>query len=474
MKLRPYQEEILANIKHEFAKGNKRVIMQLATGGGKTAMFSAISKMAVDKGNSVLIITHRSELLGQSGGTLGKFGLEAEKLTAKTKNIKTGILYVAMVETIKARINKPGYDEFVKSFKIIIIDECHIQNFNRIFESLTNEQYVIGATATPYRDGKMRELKEDYDSIVQGIQIGELIELGFLNNAVSYGFEMDLSKVRITAGEFNEKDLGEVYDDSKIYTGAIDNYIQHCAGSKFIAFSPTVKNSKRLCEQFNLNGIDTRHIDANTPAELRAELLDQFNRNEFKGLCNVGILTTGFDQPDVETIILYRATKSLPLFLQMCGRGSRISPGKTKFNILDFGNNIGRHSFWQNDRIWTLENPKTKKNKEKKGEYPVKECKECGALLHKSASVCPYCGYEFTKTEKEHKHANLILLTPSQVNKLAEFATVQELEEIRMAKGYKIGWVLHKINTFEQFKEYGKLKGYKSYWAQYQWQRFQH
>ncbi len=474
MQLRPYQEVILSQIKQEFAKGNRRVIMQLATGGGKTAMFSAVSKMAVDKGNSVLIITHRKELLGQSGGTLSKFGLKAEELTAKTKKIQSGILYVAMVETIKARIEKPGYDEFVKSFKIIIIDECHIQNFNRIFSSLTTDQYVIGATATPYRDGKMRELKEDYDSIVQGIQIGELINLGYLSPAISYGFEMDLSKVRITAGEFNEKDLGEVYDDTKIYTGAIDNYLQHCPDTKFLAFSPTVKNAIRLCQSFNDYGISSMHLDAMTPMDERERILSQFHRNEFKGLCNVGILTTGFDQPDIETIILYRATKSLPLFLQMCGRGSRIAPGKDHFNILDFGNNIGRHSFWQNDRFWTLENPEVKKRKEKKGEFPVKTCKQCGAMLPKACTVCPHCGYEFPRDEKEHKHANLILLTPSQVNRKAEFATVEELEELRVAKGYKIGWVLHKLNSLEKFEEYGKFKGYKSFWARYQWQRFQH
>lgn len=471
MKLRPYQEEILSKIRLSMAAGNKRIVMQLATGGGKTAMFAAISKMAVDKGNSVLIITHRKELLSQSGGTLSRFELKASELTAKTKKIEHGILYVAMVETIKARISKPGYDAFVKSFKIIIIDECHLQNFNRIFESLNSDQYVIGATATPYRDGKMKELKEYYDDIIQGIQISELIEAKYLSPAISYGFEVDLSNVRITAGEFNEKDLQEVYDENSIYVGAITNYLQHANGTKFLAFCPTVKNSESLCNQFNEAGISARHLDATTPANERDAILQAYNKNEFKGLCNVGILTTGFDQPDVETIILYRATKSLPLFLQMCGRGSRIAPGKEKFNILDFGNNIGRHGFWQADRNWTLSNPETKKRKEKKGEYKIKICEDCGAMVPASTRICPHCGFEFPAPEekKSIKIASLKLLTPTQINRLAELATVQELEEIRIAKEYKVGWVLYKLKTFNQFKEYEKLKNYKRGWAEYQW-----
>jgi len=453
------------------ASGNKRIIIQLATGGGKTALFSSISKMAIDKGNSVLIITHRKELLKQSGGTLSRFELKASELTAKTKRIESGILYVAMVETIKARLSKSDYQAFVKSFKIIIIDECHLQNFNRIFESMEPEQYVIGATATPYRDGKMKELKEYYDDIIQGIQIGELIESKYLSPAISYGFEVDLSKVRITAGEFNEKDLQEVYDENSIYIGAISNYKQHANGTKFLAFCPTVKNSESLCTQFNDSGIDTRHLDATTPAAERDAILAAFNRNEFKGLCNVGILTTGFDQPDIETIILYRATKSLPLFLQMCGRGSRISPAKDHFNILDFGNNIGRHGFWQADRNWTLSNPEVKKKKEKKGEYPIKNCDDCGAMVQASTRICPYCGYEFPAPEekKSVKIASLKLLTPTQVNRLAEISTVQELEEIRIAKEYKVGWVIYKLKTFNQYKEYEKLKNYKRGWAEWQW-----
>lgn len=471
MILRPYQSNIIDQTKDQFRQNNRRIIIQLPTGGGKTAIFSAISKMAIDRGNSILIITHRKELLSQSGSTLTKFDLTGQELTAKTKKIEPGILYVGMVETIKSRINKPGYLEFVRSFKIIIIDECHIQNFNKIFESVLPEQFVIGVSATPFRDGKMEPLSKYYDHIIQGVSMKELIDGGYLVNALSYGIPIDLSQVRITAGEFNEKDLGELYDDNFKYVGAVDQYLKHTPGTKFLGFAPTVKNSIELCRQFNAHGIECGHLDALTPDDERREILNDYNEGRLLGIINVGILTTGFDQPDIETIIIYRATKSLPLFLQMCGRGSRPWENKDHFNILDFGNNIGRHGFWQDERVWSLDIKPTKKKSEKIGEFPIKECPNCGALIRSNASVCDHCGYVFPINAKDEKNAKLVLLTPSEINRMAEYASISELEDMRKAKGYKIGWVIHKLKSLKEYEEYAQLKGYKKGWAWYQFSK---
>ena len=474
LKLRPYQEEMLIRIKLEFSKGNRRIVLQLPTGGGKTAMFSSISKMAIDKGNSVLIITDRKELLKQSGNTLELFGVTPFLLTSKTRALQPGSLCVAMVETIKARLHKSDYVSFIGAFKIIIIDECHKNAFNRIFEHLQPEQYVIGATATPYRDGKMRELKQDYDVIVEGVQISKLQELGFLSNVTSYGVPVDLSSVKITSGEFNPADLEIMYSKCELFSGAVMNYQKHTPGTKALAFSPTVATSELLCAEFVKAGILATHLDAETPSAERDRILAEFAAGRITVLCNVGILTTGYDCPDIETIILYRATKSLPLFLQMCGRGSRVAQGKSGFSILDFGNNIKRHNFWQADRIWSLDNPKKKKrNKEEQDYYPIKYCPECEAMIQASLKICPECGYEYPVNEKERMMAELQVLSPTQINRLAEFASIRELEEIREAKGYKVGWVLHKLKDIDQFKQYEKLKNYKRGWHIYAWRTMQ-
>jgi len=467
--LRNYQLSMLNLIKNAFALGRKRVIMQLPTGAGKTALFSSISKMAIDKGSSVLVITDRAELLQQSGNTLERFGLTVSILSAKTKQLTKGNLYVGMVETIKRRILKPDYEKFVQSFNMIIIDECHVQSFNRIFESLTVFQYVIGATATPIRSGKMRELKQDYDEIITGVQIPELIETGFLSPVETFGVKIDLTGVRTLAGDYAADDLEKIY--AKKYVGAVENYLKHTPGKKALCFCATVKNSIDLSAEFERAGVSSKHIDATTPENERAQILTDFDAGKFKVLSNVGILTKGYDCPTIETIILYRATQSLPLFLQMCGRGSRVSPGKGKFTILDFGNNVLRHGFWEEKRYWSLEN-EVKKERGKKDIATVKICPQCEAMIYVSVKICGFCGYDFTdkqKEEKEKQFAVLSQMTPSQVNAYTHFATVEELEQLRIAKGYKAGWILHKLETLKQYEDYGKLKGYKRGWAYWQW-----
>src|SRR5690606_33745345 len=144
-------------------------------------------------------------------------------------------------------------------------------------------------------------------------------------------------------------------------------------------FSSSVANSLELLEEFTSKGYDARHLDATMPSGERKSVLDWFHRSESGILLNVGILTTGFDEPSVETVILYRATKSLPLYLQMVGRGSRIAPGKHEFNILDFGNNILTHGFWHEVRPWelTLRDMQEKP----KGEEILKNCPNCEAFI---------------------------------------------------------------------------------------------
>jgi len=328
---------------------------------------------------------------------------------------------------------------------------------------------IIGATATPIRSGKMRELKQDYDEIITGVQIPELIETGFLSPVETFGVKIDLTGVRTLAGDYAADDLEKIY--AKKYVGAVENYLKHTPGKKALCFCATVKNSIDLSAEFERAGVSSKHIDATTPENERAQILTDFDAGKFKVLSNVGILTKGYDCPTIETIILYRATQSLPLFLQMCGRGSRVSPGKGKFTILDFGNNVLRHGFWEEKRYWSLEN-EVKKERGKKDIATVKICPQCEAMIYVSVKICGFCGYDFTdkqKEENEKQFAILSQMTPSQVNAYTHFATVEELEQLRIAKGYKAGWILHKLETLKQYEDYGKLKGYKRGWAYWQW-----
>ncbi len=470
--LRPYQEEAINAIRNHFAGGRRRILLQAPTGAGKTVMFTAMVKSTVDRGRSALIITDRVELLKQAGGSLMKFGLIADTIAAHTRYIRPHHLYVGMLETLSRRAKNKAYQHLLKSIDLIILDEAHKNSFNKLFPLFNSKSFIIGATATPVRFGRQPQLKDFYDGMVETSSIGELIRLGYLAPARTFGITVDLKGVRVKGGEFRADDLGEVYKNPQLYSGVVKNWIKHTPGSKTLVFSATVENSQAVCREFNDRGINAVHLDANVPKDRRSDILNRFKQGDFPVLCNVGILTTGFDDPSIETIVLYRATKSLPLFLQMCGRGSRIYPGKSEFAILDFGNNVRRHGFWEEDRVWSLEHKHVKKTP-REDTVDVKYCPECDALLPFKTRVCPHCGYVLIK-EREPEEAELEELSYSDIQMIADALSVDELERVRAHRGYKIGWVLHRLKTrgIEAWREYAELKGYDPRWVSINYRRY--
>ena len=177
----------------------------------------------------------------------------------------------------------------------------------------------------------------------------------------------------------------------------------------------------------------------------RKEILEWFDKTPNAIICNCGILTAGFDQADIKTVILYRATTSLPLFLQMCGRGSRLFPDKKYFKILDFGNNIQRHGFWQDDREWQLTYEK-KKNKE--AESPIKICPKCDAMNAASNKICTECGFVFPIPEptKEEVILQELVKIETKGKRLSEM-TMEELITLQLSKKYKSSFIWRIVRT---------------------------
>src|SRR5690606_11429460 len=349
---------------------------------------------------------------------------------------------------------------FLSSKTLIMIDEAHLNSFTKVFDYIGKNTIVIGATATPYRKGKtVPELASFYTDLVQEIDTPELIELGFLSKAKTYGVKVDLSKAKLKGDDY---DLSEYYEENKMWHGVVQNWERLTPNTKTILFSSNVENSKKVCEEFLSKGFEARHIDGKKPKKEREEILEWFDKNSKAIVCNCGILNAGFDQPDIETVILYRATTSLPLFLQMCGRGSRVTPIKKSFNILDFGNNIPRMNFWEAERVWTLFNDKKKTSKE--AEAPIKECPSCSALLPIQKMECDFCGFKFIKTEEEKindKIAELKLLSRGEVLKSAKGESNKVLCEMAKEKLISPFWVLHNKTDIEDAREFCKLMGYK-------------
>jgi len=474
IKLRDYQNDGIEKIRNELRNGHKRVILCSPTGSGKTVIFSYLAFASSLKQSNVLILTNRVQLLEQSEKALEKVNIISDSITRYKKNVPSDGINIAMVETLKRRLNRGDFLAYFQKIDMIIIDECHIQNFDAIFTFLSDKQVVIGFTATPHRDNKNNQLAKYYTSLVDLIQVSKLIDLGFLSTPKSFGIPIDLNGVSKSKGDYDEAELAKKYHDDEIYKGAVKNWEKYAINKKTIVFSPTIEASKEICNEFAENGYNAKHFDCYMTENDKKDVLEWFFANQDAVLCNVGILTTGFDCPEILCVILYRATTSLPLFLQMVGRGSRITDTKKDFTILDFGNNIHRHGFWEADRNWSLDLEKKKRTK--KDVAPVKFCKECEAIVAMNCRVCPECGAILVK-EKEKEAVEIMLaeLTPNQIMKKAndDNTTVEELEAIRLINNYKVGFVLHRLKTESQFKEYEKLKGYKRGWHKHQFNFYQ-
>lgn len=459
MELRQYQKDIIASIRESMRKGNKRIILCAPTGSGKTVMFTYMVKQAIEKGGRVLIFTHRKELLNQSSRTFKNFGLTPELITANSKPDLTCSLHVSMVETFNRRID--DYEFFLQTRTLIIIDEAHLQPFTKLFEFFNKNTYVIGCTATPYRKGKQKSLSDFYTDIVQKIDTPELIADGHLVDCISYGISIETKNLKKVGDDY---DTSQYYKVNKVYEGVVKNYKRLANDKKAILFSNNVQSSIEVMFEFIANGVNAKHIDGETPTKEREEILEWFANTHNAVLCNCGILTAGFDQPDIEVIILYRATTSLPLFLQMCGRGSRPSQGKQKFIILDFGNNISRFGYWEEPRVWSLQN--AQKKAKLKGAEIMKSCKNCEALIAANSKKCKFCGYEYNSKEKEkNKYVDLILLDKKKINNIALRKTVEEKAEMCKAKLVKPSFILHNMTDKAEAMMFIKLMGYKPGWV---------
>lgn len=528
--LRNYQNKTISEIRENLKKGYKHILTQLPTGGGKTIIFSFLSIKSSEKEKRVLILTDREELLKQAGGSIGKFGENCSYIKAGSKFIDyRKNVYIGMSQTLRNRIKLPMWRDFIlNDIDLIVIDEAHIQEFNYLFESgLLNDKIVLGFTATPSRSGKMRQLGYDYERLVRGAEVKDLIDAGFLLNCDIYECEapdMTGAKINNLNGDYAEYDMYSRYNTAKLYQGLVSNYQKHTPGKKMIVFCVNVEHAIKTTIELNNAGISAKFIssepsepkapenkgdlfDMELKEEDRAEIakyqeklekykffkenyplysgtrkqvFEGFKNNEFKVLVNVDIATKGYDEPSIEVVAVYRATKSLTLWLQMLGRGSRIFPNKDSFSVFDFGGNKSRLGGYDEIREWSLWH-ETKKDGE--GVPPLKECgidskskpiksgneieKGCRRLILASQMLCPFCGFKYPD-KKENSEVELVLSELKDENgvslavKSFKEMNFDELEIYRRAKKHKSAWLWRQLwnrggeDELRQFAEYQK------------------
>jgi superfamily II DNA or RNA helicase len=352
-----YQKNAIESIFDRFKKypESYNILYQLPTGGGKTVIFSEIAKRYIlETNNKVLILTHRIELSKQTSKTLTEIGVKNKVINSSVKEIPNQeeyTCYVAMVETLNNRLKENELD--MKNIGLVIVDEAHYNSFRKLFKYFKKCD-ILGVTATPLSSNIKLPMKDTYNELIVGHSISELIEKGFLAKATTYGYNVGLGALRIGInGDYTVKSSEVVYIDYVMQEKLIYAYEERAKDKKTLIFNNGINTSKYVYESFKRAGYDNiRHLDNKHTDGERKEIIDWFRETPNAIITSVGILTTGFDVPDIEAIILNRATRSLTLYHQMIGRGSRITDTKKDFTVVDMGNNVARFGLWEDKVDW--------------------------------------------------------------------------------------------------------------------------
>ncbi len=284
---------------------------------------------------------------------LNEFGVHTKVINSKVKSLPEDHDYkcfVAMVETLNNRLNDK--DIVFKNIGLIIIDEAHYNSFTKLFKFFT-KGITLGVTATPLSSNINLPMKNNYDDLIVGESISSLINKGYLAKANMYKYDVGLTSLKIGMhGDYTVSSSELLYSDVGMQQKLLRSYLEKCKGKKTLIFNNGIRTSKQVYYNFKDAGFEIRHLDNKTPPKERRDILEWFKHKPDAILTSVSILTTGFDEPTVECIILNRATRSLTLYFQMIGRGSRVLPGKKDFTVIDLGNNFARFGPWDGEVDW--------------------------------------------------------------------------------------------------------------------------
>jgi len=441
--LRPYQIDIINQTREHFKRGVRCVLIQLATGGGKTALCTQMIKTCTEKGIPSIFICHRRELLKQTSDTFKQFGIR-HLMDGGCYTGKMPLAKITSIQKIVRRLNstaKPG---------LIVFDEArHIaaKSWTKVYKAFPNS-YIIGLDATPKRlDGS--GLGEYFKVMVKGPTIQSLIDDGYLSKYKIYApANIDTKGLHKRMGEFITSELDTLMDKPTIVGDAIKEYQKYANGKRAIVRGVSIKHSQHIAEQFNKAGIIAMHVDGETPHHIRDKAIQDFRNGKILILSNVELFSEGFDVPAVECVIDLRPTASLTYALQFWGRALRPSQGKEHAIIIDHVSNCKRHSLPCDEREWSLE---SKKKKEKEDTGPkIRLCQKCFAASQSWRKECPYCKTAFVIQDRE-------------VDQVAGELTEVDIIKARKERLRKQG----QCRTYDELVAFGKEQGYPKaeYWA---------
>ena len=454
MTLRPYQSQLVTKIRGQYQLGHCSVLAVLPTGGGKTYIFSHIAQAAARKGNRVLILVHRAELLDQASRAMPvPHGIIAANRAMDLSHA----VQVASVQTVARRLHLLPRD----FFQLIVIDEAHHTSAGTWDKTIQHfhAAKLLGVTATPIRsDG--RGLGEHYQAMVQGPTAAELTSEGYLAPAkvlAPPGF--DSAGLRKRMGDFDTKDaeqrVGTIMGD------CVNHYLKHLDGQTAIAFCCSVAHAEATARLFQLAGIAATSIDGTMSSERRRDLLSELGTGRLRVLTSCALIGEGVDVPSVGGCILLRPTASVGLHLQMIGRCLRPQDGKRAV-VLDHVGNTLRLGHHLEPREWSLDGG-AKRDREQAPS--VKVCPQCFATSASQAQVCSECGHEFRAEVRELKVVEgelqeLAIAARARKQAQGGAQTLEQLIALGQQRGYKnpVAWAKHLLAARQTRNQWSKTK----------------
>lgn len=431
-KLRPYQNDLVDQVRTAWHEGFKAPCIVLGCGGGKSCIVAEIARRTTWNGKRVLFLVHRKELVAQIRRTFSSWGVLME------------LCDIGMVQTFTRHISK------LKKPSLIITDENHhslASSYKRIYEAFP-DVCRVGVTATPIRlngDG----LGDVNDKLIIGVSTKWLIENNYLAPYDYFAPDIaDLTGLHVRRGEYISSEIEKRMIQKAVFGDVIHYYRQLADGKKAICYCSTINHSERTAEAFNNAGIPAAHIDGGTSPGERDHIISDFRNGEITVLCNVDLISEGFDVPDCECAILLRPTQSLTLFIQQSMRCMRYKEGKRAV-IIDHVGNYARHGMPDDDREWSLDKKEHQKRERQENDNSVIQCPEClyvfDPKIH-GRKTCPKCGYVFPNPrEVKEKTGELIHVTGIKLDYCGpdQCQTYGELLEYAKKKGYKLGWAYY-------------------------------
>lgn len=447
--LREYQIQAIQALRRSLASGKRRPVLVSPTGSGKTRTAVEVISLALEKGNRVLLLAPRRELIYQASGVLEGAGIVHGVIMAGEPMNRYARVQVASFDTLHSRRNRMPLPQA----DLVIVDEAHLSiaaTRRKLLDAYPDAR-IVGLTATPAR-GDGRGLGEIYDALVEARSIRELQDEGFLVPTRYFvPTKPDLEGIRKKAdGDYQEGPLAERMDQPQLVGDVVRNWLRIAPGRSTVVFCVTRAHSRHVCDEFLRAGVRAEHLDGETDLDERKRILERVASGQTTVLTNVYVATFGLDIPRLEVAVMARPTRNVTLYLQTVGRVLRPFEGKTEAIVIDHAGAVDQHGRVEDDFPWSLESETTVAERKQRAQEERKEpkditCPSCKTVF-RGSRICPSCGHELIPPGKPipTHEAELQELDAKRANRVTDWADkarfMAGLKAYAEQKGYKPGW----------------------------------